>query len=597
MNKKMLFLPILLAPLLTGCGGTTNGVTIRIINSEDYIYLYTDNPNEDTETPEEEKMDLIDQFKIAMEEKYPEFGKINVIYTTTDTNESMYNEIQTGKAIYDLMCPSDYMIQKLITNDYLEKLDKDLIPHYFGEEAEVCQTLKDTLGNITATNIKSDPQTVERLEDYAVGYMWGTLGLLYNPDFNAFSEQAKEDIHDDVMMWDILWDYKYKGTSTIKNSMRDTYSVGIIETYKDELLAKRHDTDFNEYLTSIMNKCDKETVNKVKNTLDLLKNTFFGLECDSGKEDIVSGKIGINTAWSGDACFSMENAEEKDITLYYSVPDVGSNIWFDAWVVPKRLSGQAPRTEQESILVHEFLDFLCQPYVAKQNMAYTGYTSFVVGEEVRDLMRDWYDARTDYIYATEDDETYFDVYYVDENLEKVYLDYPDFELSEHLFRYDDCPLYYDTEEEEQISFCDPYLEDDVELTYGNILISYLLDDIHEGQISEVDLEYAFGGDPYNYLFYSSYYLQFEGNDCTGLEFYCQYPNIETVSRCAVMSYDHKNNENIVRMWEEFRSQPLPTWALILFIVLGTGIIGSAILVLISKKLRLRLRNKRKHENI
>ena len=117
---------------ISACSQSEEGTTLRILNMEDYIYLYEGEGDEDTVTPEEDKMDLIDQFARDMEAKHPEMGKISVIYTTTDTNETLYNEIKTGKAVYDIICPSDYMIQKLINDNLIEKLDNSLVPNYYG---------------------------------------------------------------------------------------------------------------------------------------------------------------------------------------------------------------------------------------------------------------------------------------------------------------------------------------------------------------------------------------------------------------------------------------------------------------------------------
>ena len=112
---------------------------------------------------------------------------------------------------------------------------------------------------------------------------------------------------------------------------------------------------------------------------------IFGLEVDSGKQDIVTGKIGINFAWSGDAVYSMEQAEEeKELELYYSIPNTGSNIWMDAWCMPK--SDQRSQAQRE--LAELFLDFLSIPEYTAQNMSYTGYTPFTAGNEILDLTRE-----------------------------------------------------------------------------------------------------------------------------------------------------------------------------------------------------------------
>ena len=103
---------------------------------------------------------------------------------------------------------------------------------------------------------------------------------------------------------------------------------------------------------------------------------------DSGKNDIVTGKIAVNLAWSGDAVYSMDVAEEEEeVYLNYSVPKEGSNVWFDGWVMPKGAN---------TLLAQSFVNFLCSPEIAVRNMNKIGYTSAIVGDEVMDMINDWY---------------------------------------------------------------------------------------------------------------------------------------------------------------------------------------------------------------
>ena len=605
-NKKLFLftaLGLLIAPLLSACSSSSNVTTLRVLNMEDYIYLYDKDPEEDEETPDEDRMDLVDQFARDMEEKYPEMGKVKVIYTTTDTNETLYNEIKTGKAVYDVICPSDYMIQKLIIDDLIEPLNKSLVPNYYGDDSVVCADIKDRFGNITATKLKTHEEV--KIDDYSVGYMWGTLGILYNPEFKTFvKNELNEQIHDDVKTWDMLWNSDYKGTISVKNSMRDTYAVGIIKAYEDLLTGYKSSLSPDEYtakLTEVFNSFEQENVDAVEKVLKELKKNIFGLEVDSGKLDIATGKIGVNVAWSGDAVYSMELAEGFGKDLYYAIPELGSNIWFDGWVMPKRPSSQQ-RTDNETLLAHEWLNFLCSPHVAKENMAYTGYTSFVAGEEVRDIVRDWYDARTDFMYYAfedaENDETkYFDVFYEvegeDGEIEEVAIEYEDFEADAHDADKDLKPLYYYDQNKEKQVFNNPYEEEqEVPLTFGDLTITKLLS--YE-EVKTVELRYFFGDDPFDYTFYSSLYLPFEDNNWAGLDFFCQFPSEETLKRCAVMAYDYLNNERVVKMWEDFKSDPLPVWAIILFALEGVAAVGLISYFTIGKHVKRSLRKKRKEE--
>ena len=114
-----------------------------------------------------------------------------------------------------------------------------------------------------------------------------------------------------------------------------------------------------------------------------MKNNIFGFEVDSGKTDIATGKITINFAWSGDAVYSMDFSEEDPVNkeLYYSVPEEGSNIWFDGWVMPKGANKK---------LAQRFMDFVCLPDIAVKNMEKIGYTSAIGGDDVLDMINDWY---------------------------------------------------------------------------------------------------------------------------------------------------------------------------------------------------------------
>lgn len=586
--------------------------TLYIKNMQDYIYEC--DPENGYDAP-----DLVEQFVTYAREELG-YTKAEVIYDTTDTNETLFSEMQTGKSSYDLVCPSDYMIQKLISNDMLYKLtdeDKAKVPNYFGEDSYASVRIKNSLDNI---KVEREGKETEYLRDYAVGYMWGTLGILFNPEYSTFEAHdiSYDEVIADMSSWSNLWDKKYKGTLSVKDSMRDTYCIGVLETYKDELLSAKETyqedrkTDeeaalaaYQTKLDEIFNRSDYSYIKEVEPVLKELKYNSFGLECDSGKEDIVTGKIGINLAWSGDAVYSMEKANDdsklsEPFQLYYSIPDVGSNVWFDAWVIPN-----TPRSDAQKELALAFLNFISDPENATQNMDYIGYTPFIAGDTILELARDWYDFRTNYIYATED---YLPVYYYDGD-EKVVLDYTDF-FEE---RTGNEPLYYSDEYDddenpvgEDIEFLDPMAEDEQSAAalHYNDLVAALK------EVDEIDLSYFFGGtlsDEYSdedMVFYSDcYYATYEdeeGNEVVsesvGMEFYCQFPDIETINRCSVMRDYGKNNSQVMKMWERFKSDPLPVWGVAVFIVEGIAIIGGVTFYFIRKKSRLDIRHKRKAAN-
>ncbi|MDD2493110.1 MAG: extracellular solute-binding protein [Bacilli bacterium] len=290
---------------------------------------------------------------------------VTVVYDMFETNELMLNTLKTGKTTYDLVCPSDYIIQKMIREDMLEKIDLNKMPNYQEYASPYLKTLF----------------TENGWEDYAVGYMWGTMGFIYNP------EKVSEE---DINSWSILWNEAYKNRATAKNSVRDTYIIGVFYVYKEELDQLASDfaegkIDAHTYqrqVTTIMNRTDAETLVKVEEALNLMKENIYGFEVDSGKKDIVTGKIDINFAWSGDAVYAMDTAEEEnDMELNYIVPLEGSNVWFDGWVMPKGANVE---------LASDFVNYLSSPEVAVKNMNKIGYTSAIAGDAIFDQIIDWY---------------------------------------------------------------------------------------------------------------------------------------------------------------------------------------------------------------
>ena len=188
-RSKFLALALLtatLAPALSSCSGSEGALIIRVLNSEDYIYLH--DPKNGYNEP-----DLVDQFAdyIASDpELKAKYGKVKVVYNTADTMENIYSEMQTGKTSYDLICASDYIIAKMARFDLIKKIDKSLIPNYFGNQEEGLNAKSSYALTSRLDNIKVHNQTGDtNLGEYAVGYMWGTLGVLFNPEFyNAEKE-------------------------------------------------------------------------------------------------------------------------------------------------------------------------------------------------------------------------------------------------------------------------------------------------------------------------------------------------------------------------------------------------------------------------
>ena len=349
----------------TGCSATTSSKNVlKVYNWEDYI------SKSDTD---DEVKDLI----AAFEEEY----NVTVEYSTFGTNENMYNELKINATGYDLVCPSDYMIMRMISEDMVEPFSDSFVQgEYMTYVSPYIKELFDDNG----------------WTEYAAAYMWGTMGYVYNPEYVD---------PQDVASWSAVWMEKYSNQSTIKDSVRDSYFMPLAHTVTDELnaLAARYKTEeltadeYNARLNVIMNRTDPDTLQAVKRELIDLKKYLYGFEVDSGKWDAATGKININFAWSGDAVASMDEAEETDTYLYYSIPEECSNIWFDGWVMPKGANVE---------LAEKFINFISRPENAVWNMNYIGYTSAIAGEEVFEWVEENYSGDPE-----EDEVEYYDLSY------------------------------------------------------------------------------------------------------------------------------------------------------------------------------------------
>jgi spermidine/putrescine transport system substrate-binding protein len=418
-NKKIFSLIATLAFVslmsLTSCAGAGDSddtVYLHVYNWADYIY------QNDPENGYEDD-DMVTQFEnyINTPENKKTYGltkNVKVVYDTFDTPETMYNELKLNKTSYDMMCPSDYMIQKLALNldglssTRIQKIDYSKLINY---SKYVSPFLTD---NLKAVNISDSDASKGTLYDYACGYMWGTLGLVYNPGAQTLVDKGYETeaVINDFSKpdaWNVLWENDdYARIASIKDSIRDTYSMGIMHVFSDEFkdLASKYASgtiskeEYKTKINSIFNRSDKETVAKVQAALIELKDRIYGFEVDTGKTDIATGKVGVNLAWSGDAVYSMDQAEEYDQYFYYALPSYGANIWFDGWCIPESVTGE------HLSAVYAFLDFLSIPKNAAANMNYIGYTPFIAGDEVLSQVHEWYDSE-DTANAVDYDLSYF----------------------------------------------------------------------------------------------------------------------------------------------------------------------------------------------
>ena len=349
--KKILTLILILFVLtptfsLFGCASEqTNSTVLRVCNCEDYI----------------------DE---SLLEKFTNETGIEVVYSTYGTNENLYNELVINPNSYDLVVPSEYMIEKLAVEGRINKLDFTR-----SELADYKQNLSPFIDEkLSSLTIKSGEHEGASLSEFMVGYMWGTMGWVYNTEHVDVSN---------VTSWDgVFYNESINKKITIKDSVRDSYLIGLAMVYGDEL---REATE-NATITEILNRTDKSSIDKVGAKLSSLKSKLYGFEVDSGKNDIILGRIDAYVAWSGDAAYAIDVAagevededgnfiaDDKLRDLSYYIPDEGSNIWFDGFVMP---SGS-----KNFDAVYKFLEFISRPSSVYANMNYTGYTGMLANGE------------------------------------------------------------------------------------------------------------------------------------------------------------------------------------------------------------------------
>ena len=335
--KKIIYI-ISLALMLIGCSSSEERNRIlKVYNWADYI--------------DEE---LIGEFEQWYEEQTGE--SISIIYQTFDINETMLSKIELGHEDYDVVCPSDYIIERMLANDLLLPLERDFgdTPDYIGNVAPyIVEKFNQIEGNGKNAN------------DYSVGYMWGTVGLIYNPKYIS---------EDDTKSWDVLKNPAYRGKVLMKDAFRDVYTSLLIALNKEAIDAGEKD------LSTITFDTSDESIKLVEDYLNSFKESVCGWEADFGKEQMTKELAWINLSWSGDAQWAIDEAAEIGMDLRYAIPETGSSVWFDGWVIPKYARNiKAARY---------FINFMCKPENALRNMDMTGYVSAIGGSEILEAISD-----------------------------------------------------------------------------------------------------------------------------------------------------------------------------------------------------------------
>ena len=376
-------MPLILNPVcVRAAESEEKAVTLRVCNWEEYIDL-----GDWDETIDLESGDIIGENSMVedFEEWYYEtYGKrVNVEYSTFGTNEDLYNMLTLGD-VYDIVCPSEYMFMKLMA----EKMLVPLSDVFFDETDENNYYTRGVSPYIREV-FENHEINGESWAKYAAGYMWGITGIVYNPEVVSEEEAST---------WRILNNPKFKRQVTIKDNVRDSYFAAV-GALKHDLLTSpefRADPNYKQRLEEEMNDVSPETIKTVQDYLQDVKDNAYSFETDSGKADMITGKVVANYQWSGDAVYSLDQAEEDDYILNFAVPEESTNIYFDGWVMLK--SGIGDDAEKQHA-AEAFINFNSRPDNAIRNMYYIGYTSVIGGGDDTRIFE-----YADWCYGAEDDE-------------------------------------------------------------------------------------------------------------------------------------------------------------------------------------------------
>ena len=386
LGAALIALPVVCAFLGQTVHASEEPIVLRVCNWEEYIDL--------GEWDEDEVIELDNGMTILgerplyedFEDWYQEtYGrKVHVEYSCFGTNEDLYNQLNMGDT-YDLVCPSEYMIMKLMAEDRLVPYSDSF---YDAQDANnfyinnVSPYIRETLDKNEING--------ESWSKYAAGYMWGITGVLYNPELVTEEEAST---------WKIFGNPKFNRQVTLKDNVRDSYftALGIL---KADLLTDQAFTgaaDYHDRLDAEMNDVRRETIDEAQALLTDLRNNVYSLETDSGKADMITGKIVANYQWSGDAVYAMDQADEDDFELRFAVPKESTNLWFDGWVMlASGIDGDADRQHA----AEAFVNYLSKPDNAVRNMYYIGYTSSIAGNENDDTIYEY----INWCYGAEDNE-------------------------------------------------------------------------------------------------------------------------------------------------------------------------------------------------
>ena len=255
---------------------------------------------------------------------------IKVVYDEFETNEEMYAKVKSNAVQYDVVCPSDYMIQKMIDEDLLAEIDFNNVPN---------------LSNIDPAYLKTS-KSFDSENKYSVPYCWGTLGILYN----------KTMLDGPIDSWGALFDEKYSGNILMIDSVRDAFAVALC------------------YLGYDLNTTDEAQLEEAKALLQKQYPLVQAYVVDQVRDKMIGGEAALGVIYSGEAIYTKR--ENPD--LEYVVPNEGSNVWIDGWVIPKNCRNKAN--------AEAFINYMCDANSALKNFEFITYST--PNKAARELITD-----------------------------------------------------------------------------------------------------------------------------------------------------------------------------------------------------------------
>ena len=245
---------------------------------------------------------------------------ITVKYEEYEDPEEMYTKYKSGAIDYDVICTSDYIIEKLISEGEVNKIDYSTMPNYKNVQQEIIDM-----------SASFDPT-----HEYTVPYFYGTLGILYN---KKMVDPA------DLTSWDCLWNGKFKDEMIMINSVRDAFAPAL------------------KTLGYSLNETDPDKLDQAYDILNKQSSDVLAYYVDETCDEMVAENAAIAVCYSGEAASAMDENENLD----YIVPEEGSNLWIDSWFIPKTCQNQEG--------AQAFLDYICGDEPAELNFEYVYYAS------------------------------------------------------------------------------------------------------------------------------------------------------------------------------------------------------------------------------